>query len=304
MKTVVITGVGGFFGSHLCKRLLAQGMTVYGVDVVEKVHMQFACPNYHPITAAFEEYDKLHEQVNEPIDVFFHFAWAGGLLQEAFWNYELQLSNAKHACDAYLQAVKMGAKRFVNAGTNNQIEIRQFLRATDYTPRGTTIYATAKIAAELMIRTLSEKYDTEYLGTMIPMPYGDGNRSMQLFNVLTLSLLKGQSPALIEGNNLYDMVYVEDIIGALIAIAEKGVAGRSYYIGHRKLQTFRQWAEEIRDIVNPDVALRFGEYKDPLNMDYSVINTDLLYKDTGYECNSDFRETILKTIEWMKQNLL
>ena len=279
-------------------------MIVYGVDVVEKAHEQFACPNYHPITASFEEYDRLHEHVNEPVDVFFHFAWAGGLLQEAFWNYELQLSNAKFACDAYMQAVKMGAKRFVNAGTNNQIEIRQFLRATDYTPRGTTIYATAKIAAELMIRTLSEKYDTEYMGTMIPMPYGDGNRSMQLFNVLTLSLLKGQSPALIEGNNLYDMVYVEDIIGALIAIAEKGIAGRSYYIGHRKLQTFRQWAEAIRDIVNPNVALRFGEYKDPLNMDYSVIDMDLLYKDTGYECNSDFRETILETIEWMKKNLL
>lgn len=304
MKTVVITGVGGFFGAHLCRRLLAQGVIVYGVDVVEKAHEQFACPNYHPITASFEVYDRLLEHVNEPVDVFFHFAWAGGLLQEAFWNYELQLSNAKFACDAYMQAVKMGAKRFVNAGTNNQIEIRQFLRATDYTPRGTTIYATAKIAAELMIRTLSEKYDTEYMGTMIPMPYGDGNRSMQLFNVLTLSLLKGQSPALIEGNNLYDMVYVEDIIGALIAIAEKGIAGRSYYIGHRKLQTFRQWAEAIRDIVNPNVALRFGEYKDPLNMDYSVIDMDLLYKDTGYECNSDFRETILETIEWMKKNLL
>lgn len=304
MKTVVITGVGGFFGSHLCRRLLAQGVTVYGVDVVENAHEHFASPNYHPITASFEEYDRLHEHVNEPVDVFFHFAWAGGLLQEAFWNYELQLSNAKFACDAYMQAVKMGAKRFVNAGTNNQIEIRQFLRATDYTPRGTTIYATAKIAAELMIRTLSEKYDTEYMGTMIPMPYGDGNRSMQLFNVLTLSLLKGQSPALIEGNNLYDMVYVEDIIGALIAIAEKGIAGRSYYIGHRKLQTFRQWAEAIRNIVNPNVALRFGEYKDPLNMDYSVIDMDLLYKDTGYECNSDFRETILETIEWMKKNLL
>ena len=304
MKTVVITGVGGFFGSHLCRRLLAQGLTVYGVDVVEKAHEQFACPNYHPITASFEEYGRLHEKVNEPIDVFFHFAWAGGLLQDAFWNYELQLNNAKHACDAYMQAVKMGAKRFVNAGTNNQIEIRQFLRTADYTPRGTTIYATAKIAAELMIRTLSEKHDTEYLGTMIPMPFGDGNRSMQLFNVLVLSLLKGQSPPLIDGNNLYDMVYVEDIIGALIAIAEKGVAGRSYYIGHRKLQTFRQWAEAIRDVVNPDVQLRFGEYKDPLNMDYSVIDTDLLFKDTGYECNSDFHETLLQTAEWMKRNLL
>ena len=143
MKTVVITGVGGFFGSHLCKRLLAQGVTVYGVDVVSDVHKQFESPLYHPIVASFEAYDTLHTYVHEPVDVFFHFAWAGGLLQDSFWNYELQLSNAKYACDAFVQAAKMGAKRFLNAGTNNQIEIRQFVNSIDYSPRGTTIYASA-----------------------------------------------------------------------------------------------------------------------------------------------------------------
>jgi nucleoside-diphosphate-sugar epimerase len=277
---------------------------VYGIDVAPDVHKQFESPLYHPIVASFEAYDTLHEQVHEPIDVFFHFAWAGGLLQDSFWNYELQLSNAKYACDALVQAAKMGAKRFLNAGTNNQIEIRQFVNSIDYSPRGTTIYASAKIAAELMMRTLSEKYGTEYLGTMIPMPYGEGNRSMQLFNVVVKNLLNNQSPKLIEGNNLYDMMYIEDIINAFIAIAERGVAGRSYYIGHRKLKTFRTWIEEIRDIVNPNVELRFGEYKDTLNMDYSYVNLDLLYKDTGYEAGANFPKTIRQTVEWMKENLL
>lgn len=304
MKTVLITGVGGFFGSHLCKRLLAQGVTVYGVDLLSEAHRQFECPNYHPITASFEQYDTLYTKIQESVDVFFHFAWEGGFRQDALRDYELQLKNAKFACDAYMQAVKIGAKRFVNSGTNNQIEIRQLLHTPDYTPRGTTIYATAKIAVELITRTLSEKYETEYLGAMIPMPYGEGNRSMQLVNILITSLLQGKSPALIEGNNLYDIVYVEDIIGGLVAIAESGKAGRSYYIGHRKLKTFRQLAEDIRDFINPSVQLRFGEYKDPLNMDYSMIDMDLLYKDTGYECKSDFRKTILQTTEWMKNNLL
>lgn len=302
MKTVVITGVGGFFGSHLCRRLLAQGVTVYGVDIVPDVHTQFESPLYHPIVASFETYDTLHTYIYEPIDVFFHFAWAGGLLQDSFWNYELQLLNAKYACDAFVQAAKMSAKRFLNAGTNNQIEIRQFVNSIDYSPRGTTIYASAKIAAELMMRTLSEKYGTDYLGTMIPMPYGEGNRSMQLFNVVVKCLLNDQSPKLIEGNNLYDMMYIEDIIDAFIAIAVRGVAGRSYYIGHRKLKTFRTWIEDIRDIINPDVELRFGEYNDPLNMDYSYVDLDLLYKDTGYEAKADFPTSIRKTIEWMKRN--
>ena len=155
-----------------------------------------------------------------------------------------------------------------------------------------------------MMRTLSEKYGTEYLGTMIPMPYGEGNRSMQLFNVVVKTLLNNQSPKLIEGNNLYDMMYIKDIIDAFIAIAERGVSGRSYYIGHRKLKTFRKWIEEIRDIVNPTIELRFGEYKDPLNMDYSNVDLDLLYEDTGFEASADFLSTIQQTVEWMKLNFL
>ena len=305
MKTVAITGVGGFLGSHLCDRLLKMGVHVYGIDVKLEFQSKFTeDPNYTLIVADFEHYKELHTLITEPIDVFFHFAWQGGLLQNSFWDYELQLSNAKYACDAFQEASLMGAKRFVNSGTNNQIEITQFLNSKDFTPRGTTIYASAKIALELMCKTLATKSETDFVGCMIPMPYGDGNRSMQLFNVVAKNLIEGTSPKLIEGNNLYDMIYIGDIVDAFIAIAERGKAGRTYYIGHRKLKTFRKWIEDIRDIVAPDVELKFGEYKDPLNMDYSCVDLDQLYNDTGFEANSNFEETIKETFEWIKKNLM
>lgn len=305
MKTVAITGVGGFLGSHLCHKLLKMGVKVYGIDINKKIQEPFLDnPNYSAIEADFKHYKSLHLLIDEPIDVFFHFAWQGGLLQNSFWDYELQLMNAKYACDAFIEASLMGAKRFINSGTNNQIEIKQFLNSTDFTPRGTTIYASAKIALELMCKTLATKYNTDFVGCMIPMPYGEGNRSMQLFNVVAKNLIEGTSPKLIEGNNLYDMIYIEDIVDAFIAIAEKGKANRTYYIGHRKLKTFREWIEEIRDIAAPNVELRFGEYKDPLNMDYSFANLDLLYEDTGFECKSNFTDTILKTFDWIKKNII
>ena len=303
-KTVVITGVGGFLGSHLCRRLLDNGVRVIGVDINEASQKQFAdSPLYKTVVATFEDYIHLPEKINEKVDIFFHLAWAGGLLQSSFINYELQLSNAKYACDAYMAAVGMECKRFVNSGTNNQIEIKQFINTLDFHPRTTCIYATAKMALELIIKTLATKNETEYVATMIPMPYGEGNRSMQLFNVVMKSLIEGKSPSLIEGNNLYDMVYVEDIVGAFIAVAEKGKSGRSYYVGHRKLRTFRSWIEEIRDIVAPDVILKFGEYKDPLDLDYSMVDLDLLYKDTGYECRTTLQEVLPSLIKWIKANL-
>lgn len=304
IKSAIITGVGGFIGSHLCQRLLELGIIVYGIDINKGIHERFKSPLYNPVVANFNDYKNLHKIIPQEIEVFFHFAWSGGLLQESFWDYRLQMQNAIYACDAYIEASKIGCKKFINAGTNNQIEIKQFLASDNFNPRPTCIYASAKTTLDLICKTLALKSDTEYIGTMIPMPYGEGNRSMQLANVVMINLIKGNSPRLIEGNNLYDMIYIEDIVDAFIELSQKGINGKTYYIGHRKLKTFKEWIISIKDIINPNVTLKFGDYKDPLNLDYSLINLDLLYQDTGYECESNFETTIKSTENWIKKNLL
>jgi nucleoside-diphosphate-sugar epimerase len=75
---------------------------------------------------------------------------------------------------------------------------------------------------------------------------------------------------------------------------------RQYYIGHRNIRTFREVVEEMRDAINPQAELRFGEYQDSLNMDYSYTDLDALYNDTGFECKADFKETIREQAEWLK----
>ncbi len=88
------------------------------------------------------------------------------------------------------------------------------------------------------------------------------------------------------------MIYIDDIVDAFIAISEKGGNFKSYYVGHRRLKIFRDLITEIRDIVNPSVDLLFGEFNDGANIDYSQRDLDALYNDTGFECKSDFHESI------------
>jgi len=38
-------------------------------------------------------------------------------------------------------------------------------------------------------------------------------------------------------------------------------------------------------------------------MDYSCVDLEQLYNDTGFECTSDFKETIKETFAWIKDNL-
>lgn len=301
MNKVVITGVTGFIGGSLARKLLSEGVTVYGVDIDTPKLEEFKTEkNFIPVIAPFEAYENLPELIkDDEIDVFYHFAWAGGFTV-AIRDYKLQMQNAAYAGDALVAAKNMGCKKFVYAGTYNQFEIQNFLGSQEFEPRYTCIYATGKTAASLICRTLAYNLGIEYSAALIPMPYGEGNYSRQLVNVVVDNLNKGIPPKLVEGNNTYDLVYIGDLAEALKAIGEKGKDQHEYYVGHRKLKTFKELMMDIRDVIAPEVELKFGEYKDAQKIDYSQIDLDALYRDTGFECKADFTETMKKTSEWVK----
>ncbi len=301
MKKIIVTGATGFIGGALTKKLLLQGERVYGIDInAKRLEEMKQYGDFVPVVADFSKYDVLDEFIGESgFDVFYHFAWQG-VFGDSFKDYRLQLNNAAFAADALMVAKKLDCKKFVLAGTYNEYETENFMRSETFTPRYTCIYSTSKMAAELVCKTLAFQNGIEYSAGRICMAYGEGNRSKMLANVVIGQLINKQNPKLIEGNNYYDMIYIDDITDAFIAIAEKGHNLKSYYVGHRTLKTFRELFTEIRDILCPEAKLGFGEYKDTVNMDYSLIDTEALYRDTDFECRTDFRGSIVKTAEWVK----
>lgn len=304
MKSVVVTGASGFLGGALALKLLKIGVQVYGVSATEDGFQRFAgFENFVPIVAEFSNYSKLSELILvRDFDVFYHFAWQG-VFGEAFKDYALQLQNARYACEALMQAKQLGCKKFVLAGTYNEFEVKGFMEDIEYQPRYTCIYASAKLVSELMCRTLAYQNNLAYNAGLVCMAYGENNYSDMLPNVVLKQLLKGEEPKLITGDNYYDMVYVDDVAEAFAAIGERGVNQQSYYIGHRRLRTFRELLSEMRDIVSPETKLHFGSFKDTADMDYSRIDLEALYRDTGFECRADFKESIMKTTAWLKEQM-
>lgn len=303
MKKVIVTGAGGFIGGALTELLLKKGIIVYGVGISEKaLERHQDRENFIPVIADFTKYSQLHEMINDDIDVFYHFAWQG-VFGEAFKDYRLQLSNAVYAADALNEAIKIGCKKFVFAGTYNEIEVADFIDMSGQKPRYTCIYSAAKTAAEIICKTIASNFGIEYSAGLTSMSYGENNRSMMLANVVIKQLINGESPNLIEGNIPYDFIYIDDIARAFYAIGEKGKHLKSYYIGHRQLRTFREWLTDIGKIINPDVKLNFGAYPDDASRNYEKIDLNALYNDTGFECRADFKKSILKTANWLKSEL-
>ncbi len=301
MKKVIITGAGGFIGGALTKYLLEKGVTVYGVDISDEKFSAYSDhETFIPVVADFSKYDRLSEMIDDDIDVFYHFAWQG-VFGAAFKDYALQLNNAKYACEAIEQAIKIGCEKFVFAGTMNEYEMDSYIKADYFEPRYTYIYSAVKQVSEAIGKTLAFNNGIEFCTGRIAMAYGENNYSMMIPNVVMKNLISNMPCKLIEGSDLYDMVYIDDIVRAFESIGERGKNMKSYYIGHRKITTFRKIIERIAEILNPDCPLLFGEYPDvPSGVDYANIDLDALYNDTGFECKADFEESIRKTAEWLK----
>lgn len=301
MKKVIITGATGFIGRKLAETLMAQGVEVYGVGRKTEVLDELATnPLFHPVKAEFEDYSILAEKIHERgFDVFFHIAHLGVNGVEKS-DYRIQLMNTTISCDAVISAKRLACKRFLLTGSVDEYEANIKLDATFIPPSHSRIYGIAKFASENIGKTIALENNIEFVSVLLSLTYGEGNKTRILPNTIIRNAVTGQPIKLISGNNLFDMNYIDETVGGIIAAAEKGHNLESYYVGHHDLSTFRETVIKLCKVIESKSELLFGEYPDPdYNIDYSSINKEKLYIHTGYKCKADFEDSLLKTRKWL-----
>lgn len=304
MEKVIIAGASGFVGRALTRALLKRGVIVYGIGRnAEKMSEFEQEPNFHMILLDFAEYDQISTHVNDKIDVFFYLAYQG-VWGEEKRDYKIQLENTLASCVAMEQAILIKCKKFVFGGSADEFETYRSIDISGtFKASSANIYGAAKLAGETICKTMAYYNDVEFNAALMTLIYGEGNKSKTLVNVLLWDLINGRRPKLVQGDFLYDIVYIEEAVSALICIGEKGKNMSSYYVGHKDISTFEQLVVRIRDIINPDIELGFGEYTNTnTGTDYSKIDREKLFRETEccYDC--DFNEGIKKTAFWIQEN--
>lgn len=306
MFKVVVTGATGFIGRHLCEQLLKKGLVVYGIGRNRTVLNELEKnEKFHGIVLDFDDYSSIDKVIRDrDFDCFFHLAHYGVNGADK-GNYRIQLQNTMVACDIVDIANILGCKRFIFVGSVDEFEACSMPDANYIIPTHSRIYGVAKYAAEKIGKVLAQKYSMEYVSALLALTYGEGNNTNILPNVLIRNAMTNDSVQLIKGNNYFDMIYVDEAVDGIIAIAEKGRDMESYYVGHEKLTTFREIVEQINEILGLKVKLEFGKYQDQGNtIDFSKINRDKLFNDTGYRCNINLKYGIEKTYKWIEEQFV
>lgn len=304
MKKVIVTGANGFIGTALCRELFNQGISVIAVvrNEEENISNIENLKGLRVVYSDLSEFKKLHKKISDrDVDVLYHLAWVGsaGSLRG---NSEVQFNNIRYTCDTVEACSKMNCKRFVFASSIMEYEI-EALMDTDATPGINTLYSSAKVSADYMARTIAGSLEVDYIRAVISNIYGPGELSPRLVNTSIRKLLKGEHCAFSAGEQTYDFIYIDDAAKTFVAIGEKGVSNRTYYIGSQNPKPLKDFLCELRDQVDPNIEIGLGEIPfNGVSLTYDEFNVYAVKEDTGFVPTVSFAEGIKSTIKWIKEN--
>ena len=310
MATCLVTGGGGFLGSHLCDNLIARGHRVICVDNFETGSLQNIAHLKEGDTFRFEMIDITnHYEIDEPIDFVYHMASPASPIDYA----RLPLHTLKvgaYGTHNTLGLAKVKRARFLIASTSEvygdplvhpQPET-YWGNVNPIGPRG--VYDEAKRYAEALTMAYlrQQGVDTSIariFNTFGPKMRPNDGRAIPAF--LSQALTDQPVTVFGDGTQTRSFCYVDDLIAGLIALAESGVH-EPVNIGNPEEMTLLDMAKTVVELTESrsEIIFQALPVDDPKVRQPDITRArDLL----GWEPKIPIREGLRRTIEHAMQVL-
>jgi UDP-glucose 4-epimerase len=298
----LITGASGFLGSHLARALIAEGHEVLVIarsssnlgrldDI--KSTLSFALASLNSI-----------ESVREPITQFrpqvaFHLAWTGGNSSK-FVNQAAQIFENVPGTLALMRILaEAGCATVVYAGSS--LEYGEFnipVRESDL-PKPSNLYGAAKYGTEVLVSGLCHASGIRFCGVRLFWTYGPMDDPMRMIPSVISSLLDVQRPSLTEGRQMWDFLYIDDAIRALVLLASTTRAEGIFNLASGQPVAIREVVEAIRQLIDPALELGFGEVPyGPNQVMHLEPDVSRLQTATGWRPEVGLSDGIRRTVEW------
>jgi UDP-glucose 4-epimerase len=294
--TALVTGAGGFLGSHLCKRLLDGGAEVYATSRIKRSSEHRRLHWCQDDLTQFRAVQKLLEETRP--EIVFHLAGQVTAAPELSLMLPTFNSLLQSTVNLLAAATAVTCRRLVVTGSLTEPEPD----GLDVVP--SSPYAAAKWASTAYARMCHKLYGTPVVILRPFMAYGPGQSREKLIPHVTLSLLKGKPPKLASGQWMADWVYVDDVIdGFMLAASQPAIDGCTIDLGSGIMTSTREVVNHLVRITDTRIQPEFGSIADrPAER---VRSADMIYakEKLGWEPQTSLDQGLARTVNWYRDQL-
>jgi len=314
-KKVLVTGAGGFIGSHLVERLVE-----LGADVTAFIHYNalgsrglldrlglHEQQRIRVVLGDLREADGLDDAM-EGQEIVFHLA-AIIAIPYSYLRPEHVVENNLQVTLNVLQAARRHkVKRIVHTsssevyGTARTVPIDE-----DHPLQAQSPYAASKIACDMLAQSFYLSYGLPVV-TLRPFnTFGPRQSARAIVPTIITQALTRREIFLGAMHPTRDLTYVGDTVEGFIKIAQTpNIEGRTYNIGTGKEISVGELADKIVQLIGEPIPIIFDptRIRPPASEVARLIcNSARAQKDLGWKATVPLEEGLRRTIDWIGENL-
>lgn len=315
MSKVLVTGAGGFIGSHLTEYLVQKGYHV-------RAFIHYNSWNFwgwlekskyineiEIFSGDIRDYDSVYDSMKE-IDYVFHLAALVGIPYSYYSSLANVKTNIEGTHNVLHAALELATKRIICCGSSAEVYGNaQYLPIDEKHPvNPKSPYAATKAAADQLAQTF-------YLSFQLPITivrsfniFGPRQSARAVIPTIISQALKGKKKIQL-GNldTVRDYTYVLDSVDGMFQVGlHEETLGEVVHLGNNKGTSVRELIDIISKLTKTELVIKVDEKRIRpkrsevlgLECDYSKARNL-----TGWRPRYTLEEGLEKTVEWSKENL-
>ncbi len=312
MGRFLVTGVAGFIGRSIAKRLLEEGHPVRGIDNLSTGKRENL--------AGLDGLEFVEGDITNPasvaeacdgIEVIFHEAALASVPRSVAEPVASNHANVTGTLQLLNAAKQSKVRRVIYAGSSSAYGDTPTLpKREDMLPSPISPYAVSKLAGEFYMQSFFRVYGLETVSLRyfnVFGPYQDPSSPYSgVLAKFIPTMLRGETPTMYgDGEQSRDFTYIENVVNANLLAATAPadrVAGNIFNVATGVRATLSETVTILSKLTGYAGPVQHEKEREG-DVRHSLADISLARTDLGYEPTVDFLEGLRRTVEWYRTTM-